>query len=265
MTTDQNAPSDRSVRLGLQLLASALGIAAGLATVAAQAAPLPSDDALARAQTHLDEGRTAAAVGHLRRHLRESPRDVEARLLLARTELRLGLRRRALEDLQLVLAEQPDSAGALGLLSEIQLESGRKEAALASLDRLAELGSLPGDLHLTRARLLFQTGHALRALDQVELALVAEPENAAAWKLQGLSALAVGDEEHLVVARDSLVRAAGLSPDDASIRNSLGFAHEKLGEVEEAFVEYVEAELLSDGRPSYRHNRERLELHLVRR
>ncbi|MEM7245023.1 MAG: tetratricopeptide repeat protein [Acidobacteriota bacterium] len=267
MTTTPATSPDRSARLGLQLLASALGIAAGLTAVAATASPGPAPlaDAVTTARTQLEDGRTAAAVGQLRRHLREQPRDVDARLLLADAEHRLGLRRRALEDLQLVLAERPSSAPALTLLAHLQVEGGRRDAALGSLDQLAADGILPAELRLTRGRLLFQSGRALEAIEDVEIALSHAPENAAAWKLHGLAALAVGDDDHLVTARDSLARAAGLNPDDASTRNSLGFAHEKLGEVEEAFVEYVDAELLSGGQPSYRRNRERLELFLKRR
>ena len=80
-------------------------------------------------------------------------------------------------------------------------------------------------------------------------------------KLHGLNSLQLG---LLPEAKASLSAAAEMAPDDAAVRNSLGFALERLGEVEAAYLEYLEAEGRSGGKERYAANRQRLEQVLAR-
>ena len=250
---------------GLALIVAAAGLVAGLLTAVAAAAETPTTGGgghLAEAQRELTGGRDSRAVYHLRRHLDAAPGDVEARSVLASAYDRLGLRNAALRELHLVLAERPDDGPALRVLLGIQERGGHLEDALETLTRLSESGESPPERDLLEGRLLFRLGRHADAATPLERALAASPDQEQALKLHGLNALQLGD---LRGARASLGRAAELNPGDASVRNSLGFAHERLGELELAYLEYVEAEGRSGGKAAYASNRERLESVVARR
>jgi Flp pilus assembly protein TadD len=243
---------------GIALLVAAAGLVAGLLTAVAAAADVPSAKSghLAEAEAELAAGRDSRAVYHLRRHLDSAPGDVEARSVLASAYDRLGLRGAALKQLHLVLAERPDDARALLVLADIQEHAGQYRDALETLERLASLGVDAGELDLREGRVLFRLDRHAEAAGPLERSLAADGDELQALKLHGLNALQLGDLE---AARASLGRAAELSPEDPTVRNSLGFTHERLGELELAYLEYLEAEGRSGGNERYSSNRRRLE------
>jgi len=255
-TDSTHPPTQRDE--GLVLIVAAAGLVAGLLTaVAATAETSPSSSRhLAEAQRELADGRDSAAVYHLRRHLASSPDDVGARSSLASAYDRLGLRNASLRELHLVLAERPDDGPALRVLAGIQERAGHLEDALETLTRLSGLGEAGPEFDLLEGRVLFRLDRHAEAAAPLGRALSEGSDERRALKLHGLNALQLGD---LAGARASLGRAAELSPGDASVRNSLGFTHERLGELELAYLEYLEAEGRSGGNERYSSNRRRLE------
>ena len=242
---------------GPVLLAAAAGLVAGLlAAVAASAQPPLETGHLQEARRDLEAGRDSRAVFHLRRHLDREPADVDARSDLAAAYQRLGLEGPALRELHLVLAERPDEPGALRVLASVQERRGRREEALETIGRLRELGEGGDLLDLSEGRLLFRLGRHGQAAGPLARAAAAAPESSERLELLGLNALRLGDLDGAVAA---LGRAVELAPGDASLRNNLGFALERTGEVESAYLEYLEAEGRSGGNERYAANRIRLE------
>jgi len=88
---------------------------------------------------------------------------------------------------------------------------------------------------------------------------ILEPARSAAFAVE------LGGEADLDIATRSLSRAVELRPESASLHNNLGFAHERRGELEEAYLEYLEAEGRSEGDARYARNRQRIESVLAAR
>jgi Flp pilus assembly protein TadD len=252
-------------------LAPGQGLVAGLVAATAAAARPPSDgagpevDHLGRAVSFIGQGEDGRAVYHLRRQLESLPEDTHARRLLAGAYARLGLSRAALSQVQLVLAEAPDDVVALGTLARLQAEAAHHDDALRTIGRIRQLGGADESIDTLEARELFRTGRHEEALEPLRLAVARHPGDAELLGLCALSSLRVGGKENARVARELLRQAAALRPGDATLHNSLGFAHERLGELEDAYLEYVEAENLSGGEASYARNRQRVEAVLAGR
>jgi Flp pilus assembly protein TadD len=254
--------------LGISLLIAAAGLVAGLFAASANAATttaaVPLEDHLARAHDLVARGEPGRAVFHLRRHLEDHPDDADARSLLAGAYARLGLSQSALGETHLVLAAQPRHAGALRTLAELQVAAGHATDAIDTIASLRVQGEGDPQIDLLEARALFKAGRHAEAAPGLRAAIERAPLDAELLALFALNALRAGRVEAAREAVDALARAVELRPDSAALRNSLGFAHEKLGDLERAHLAYSEAEGLS-GDARYAKNRGRVEAALARR
>ncbi len=118
---------------------------------------------------------------------------------------------------------------------EIQTDSDRTDAARRAGTRLELAGAY------------FAQGKALIALDEVKLALQADPNSGAAYNLRGLIYASLGDD---AMAEDSFQRALQLNPRDGELLHNIGWfrcERRRYDEADALFRRALEQPLYQEG------------------
>jgi tetratricopeptide (TPR) repeat protein len=246
--------------------------------VAEKLARSTQDPRLMQAGLALVEGQLAVAERLLRPHLMEKPTDIAAIRMMAELAARLGrykdsenLLRRALElapgftaaraNLASVLYRQNRSAEAIDVLDTLLDEQpanpahqNLKAAALGRIGGYEEAIALYAALlerHPGQAKVWMSYGHVLKTVGRRDEGIAAYRRAAALtptlgeawWSLANLKTVTLGNDD--VAAMTSALSGPDLSPEDRfHLHFALGKAVEDLGEAEQAFAHYAEANRL---------------------
>lgn len=109
--------------------------------------------------------------------------------------------------------------------------NGQREAAVSAFSRAAREDKAAALPHVYLARMAREVGNFTLASQELQLALEAEPDNAAALREMGANLLAQGNYE---LARRFYVRAVTADPSDKTSQGYLGCALMRLNRVPEA-------------------------------
>ena len=167
-------------------------------------------------------------------------------------------------EVQQVAQSQPVPSEGM-TLAELQVSEGRDSEAVHALDRLQGLGIAGERMDVLRARALYGVGRHGEADALLSPLASSKPDDLRLQNLHGLNCLRLGGQDDLGRAVGAFQRVVSLDGHHAAYRNNLGFALEKLGRLEEAYLAYVEAEGLSGSDSRYSKNRARVERALSRR
>lgn len=229
-------------------------------------APIGLADALDDARGYWEQGELNSAGLVLKEHLRGSPQDVEARILLARVYLDLyqgeaaerelrkaqsagaprgrilepwaralllaGEYQRVLDEVAVAAVSTPAQTAVLAALrGDAERALDREEAALAEYERALTLDPGQTDALLGKARLALMDGRIDDARTILEAATAAEPHAARAWELLGEVDFARGD---YAGAEQSLIKALIAGRNKWMPRFKRALARLELGELDAA-------------------------------
>ncbi|MGM8226773.1 tetratricopeptide repeat protein [Cellvibrio sp. ARAG 10.3] len=143
----------------------------------------------------------------------------------------------ATEHMKRILHRFPDQAGGLNLIhAQTLIKHNYLDAGEAVLNRA--LKTTPAEeqsnLLFTRAMLHDQRNHLAAAEEDLRTVLAREPDNAAA--LNALGYILTDKTTRFEEARELLVKAYTLNPDDPAIIDSVGWLHYRTGNYPEALI-----------------------------
>lgn len=129
----------------------------------------------------------------------------------------------------------------------------------ANAAQTAALSLVPGkvEIRIDRAMTLAQTGHFWEAIDELNLALEAQPDNGIALVLRGSAYRQV---DALDLALEDVNRALAIVPDDPDALLERGIVRRLQGNKDAARADWLEVIRLHDGRPAADMARRNLEL-----
>ncbi len=125
------------------------------------------------------------------------------------------------------------------MLATLYQERGEAEQARQVLDQALLLYPDNATLQYEYGLFLDKTGDKEGALARMEIVLELDPENSAALNYIGYTWADQGIK--LQQALEYIEKAVALSPDDGYIRDSLGWVHFRLGDLERAVIELEKA------------------------
>lgn len=189
-------------------------------------------------KAHLAKGDRREALRQFNAALTYNPRHLPSLLARAQFHLERGLPLKALEDTKQVLALKPHDADALTMMARIYHRQGLPlkaeeylRQAVAAKDRPPQAYQLLGEI--LRARRAFD-----EAVKVYQGALQRHPADAALWEGYGE---ALYEKKMTYNAIEAFRKALVLDGNNARLYLSLGLAFDRLGEQEEAFLQYGEA------------------------
>jgi serine/threonine protein kinase/tetratricopeptide (TPR) repeat protein len=205
------------------------------------------------------------------------PRHAPAHYYLAHVLSQRGRVDEAIAALQSAIELDPDYTWPSALLCQIHLAQGQVEQAMAESRRLLERNSRDADAHVALAQILLKCGKGSEAVQEHETAIGLRPadamlrnnlawllvtcvdqrvrnagravelaksavridqKNAAAWNTLGVALYRAGDWPGAITALERSVAILGCTSFDDFF---LAMAHEKLGQYEQAKIEYDRA------------------------
>jgi len=125
------------------------------------------------------------------------------------------------------------------LLSSLYQEKGRLEDAMSVLTDGTRLFPESEQLHFERALLLERSGQQTEALEAMQKVLEISPDNPEALNYIGYTWADLN--MNLAMAKEYILRAVELKPDNGFIRDSLGWVEFRLGNYETARAELLQA------------------------
>lgn len=143
----------------------------------------------------------------------------------------------ATEHMKRVLHRFPDQAGGLNLIhAQTLIKHDYLDAGETVLNRALKTTPVEeqGNLLFTRAMLHDQRNHLAAAEEDLRTVLAREPDNAAA--LNALGYILTDKTTRFEEARELLVKAYTLNPDDPAIIDSVGWLHYRTGNYPEALI-----------------------------
>jgi len=201
---------------------------------------------LAKADSDLREGRVSAAVGVLRAHVAQHPKDAAAIERLAFACYRLGDLSAAATAFESLCGLQPSSASAASNFAALLGHMQRYDEALHHFDRALALDARFTDARFNRAQILEMRGRVDDAINDFRQIVEASPRHKLAWFRLGHLLICAGRREEGQVAFD---RAIELDSDYAEARwartmSTLPQAYD-IGETPETFYEAFSRQLAS--------------------
>lgn len=234
------SPDSVEVRLALGLTYELHGDpekAAALYEDAVRLDPLNPRLYLHAARVHAAAGRFKDAIEDYQTVLDLTPDDLEAIAGLVRL---LVQERRAAEAQQLLgraLQGQGSQPALYLMLGLVYQEAGAPQEAARAFERSLESGE-SAQAHFHLGAQLAQLGREPEARRHLRRTIELDPHHADA--LNYLGYLDAEDGVNLQEAKTLIERALALDPDNGAYRDSMGWVHYQLGEVEEA-VTYLES------------------------
>lgn len=199
---------------------------------------------LGRAETALEGGDAANALGLTEAALRDKPGDGAAAALRTRALIRLGRASEAAEDLSPLVIARPGDAALRGALGAALFACGRGEdGAVQDAAALKADPTMPGAVLRTAERAI-AAGAPGAALTALAPALVRRPDDPALLAAQATALRAVGDDAASIAALRRAIRAR---PADARMRARLAVAEAEAGQAAEALDTL--APLIADDAP----------------
>ncbi|HVV94357.1 MAG TPA: tetratricopeptide repeat protein [Hyphomicrobiales bacterium] len=189
------------------------------------------------------------AIAVYRRFPATSPFHEDAEIRIA---LNLAAEKKtdeAQRQLQALLAQHPDNSEALVALGNLQHGDKHYAEAAASFSRAIDLIKTPKpddwSLYFARAISYYSADEWPKAQADLEAALKLKPDEPAVLNYLGYSWIDRG--ENLQKGLDMIRQAVALRPNDGDIIDSLGWAHFKLGDYQQAATELEHAIELHPG------------------
>ncbi|MFV0437664.1 MAG: tetratricopeptide repeat protein [Desulfopila sp.] len=215
--------------------------------------------------------------------LQQGPVENEANYLLGLIAFQAKQTEKALQYFQLVAADSPEYADAVylqvrllrdfsrydraysllekvcaepkgrdplffALLASLYQEKDRLDEAMTVLTKGTDIFPQSEQLHFERALLLERTGQRQQALATMQKVLAINPENPEALNYIGYTWADLG--LNLDQAKQYILQAVDLKPDNGFIRDSLGWVEYRLGNYETARAELLQALDLEPDDPS---------------
>ncbi len=143
--------------------------------------------------------------------------------------------------------DEPPSADLSIILAGLYLSRGQGEKGKAVLQKAMQLYPEDNDLLYEYGLFLDQKGEPAQALAVMERVIKADPDHSGALNYVGYTWADRG--ENLQRALEYIQRAVALKPENAYIRDSLGWVYFRLGKIEKARTELLKALNLAGGDP----------------
>lgn len=134
---------------------------------------------------YLDQADPASAEKEFRRARKAGYEANAANPMIARALLGQGEFERVLEELPTPAEASPEAATLLALRANAELALGRKEDARKTTERALQFAPGNSEVHLGLAQLALSDGDVDNALQEIDLALAADPEHRDSLKLKG--------------------------------------------------------------------------------
>jgi len=173
------------------------------------------------------DGDSAAAISHIAQALELEPNLAGAAFNLAVLYDQAGDGRQAEIQYRAHLAGEPGDSAALFALARLEHRRGMRQRAAETYRRLLDIdaGHLDGRINLGAC--LNELGRPLEAIDILDIALAAAPEDAVALNNMGMANQALGRNE---AAQEYLIRAHQAEPGNTVIAANLARVGLRLGD-----------------------------------
>ncbi|MEA2709693.1 MAG: hypothetical protein QOF78_2294 [Phycisphaerales bacterium] len=202
----------------------------------------------------LEQGRPEPAVLSCRRSIELNPRDAEAHFILANALRELGRGEESMQKYRRVLELNPQHTSAMRNFGRLLTALGRSDEALQIFRKLLSIRPDWPDALLDYGELLRTTKNFPEALAAYDRAIAIQPDFALAHNARGLVLHEAGpatggtggtagtDTTAAAAAAESAYRRGlEFDPDNAGIRNNLGYALELQGKFAEALQQLERA------------------------
>jgi predicted Zn-dependent protease len=191
----------------------------------------------------------AAAAERIRQHLARNPGSARLQMFWAEWLLENGGKAEARQALNAAKTADPDSSASDIILARLDLEDGNRAGARQRLEALVKAGRRSSSAHMMLALVEEADGNYAKATDYYRLVVDADNSNALA--LNNLAFTMSRDSNRLDDALKYAQRAKELDPENANVRDTLGWIYYRKGMYQMA-VRELEGALAKDGQPIIR-------------
>ncbi len=199
--------------------------------------------------TWLNQGENDKTISELDRIIREQPDNTAAHMKRAEIKSKLGRYEEALSDLDLAVRLQPDNPAIFQRRADIHLEISQFDAAVSNIDHVVRLRPNDPFSYMTRALFRFQAEQYRATISDLDKVIAMRPDHPlAAYHLRGLAWANLYQPWLALADYDKHIQ---INPNDAHAYGSRGVAKERLGQHNEALVDYEICLELLDDSPSH--------------